>query len=176
MRHAGTCSIETQESITLGFMNHKTASALSSLSCMEQVAFEARLAEPNLQQSVGAYLNGKTGVQFSIDIMIMGSEHSFDDIGRVLSEHRLFLQKPYHVPEGTEYRNPQYLAMADSFEGDHQSIAGQAEHIDTLPLVMGHTKDGDLESELCNILDNSLRQGNVSRVDITRGLLAELMS
>lgn len=143
---------------------------------MSQVVLEARLAESGLQQSVDAYLNGKTGIQFSIDITIIGTEQTFDDLGREMSEHRLFLQKPYYVPEGTEYRNPQYLSMADSFENDHQVIASQFDQEEPSSLLsVGYKEDGDLENELCNIIDSSLWQGGVSHVEITKSVHAELM-
>lgn len=159
-------------------MNHKTGSSLFEICsrCAEWPAFAARLTESKAEESVNAYLDGKTGVQFDLDITLIGSEQILDYIGGKLSDHRLFLQKPYHIPWGTEYRNPQYLYLADLFEGEDQDTSLTQKDEDNVSTnLVTHFESGDPHSEVYNIFDSSLQHGKFESVEITRSVCAQLM-
>lgn len=174
----GAWIIQTYDKLTLGVINHRTTYSLSDICsyCAECPKFEARLAESAAQDSVSAYLNGKTGVQFELDITLTGSEQILDHIGDKLSEHRLFLQKPYDIPQGTEYRNPQYLYMADAFKGEQQDACHTQEDRDKFPPDLTVLpEDGYPHIEVYNMLESSLRHGEFESVEITDRVCAQLM-
>lgn len=163
-------------------MNHKTASALSDLSwsCTIQSTFEARLAVSDLQASVDSYLAGKTGTNFNIDITIVGSEQNFSNTGKKLSEHQLFLQKPYSHPRSIEYRNPQYLNIDDAVDLEDDDLVNlSAQHFSSnaSDTALGEAEGADQEMELFDILDSSLtHEGLLQRVDVALSVRTVLLS
>lgn len=162
----------------LGVLNHRTASNLGSLPCGEQLHYEAFMdSSTKLEETMDSYLNGNKKVQFDIVINIMGPVSNSEAVGQQLSERRLFLQRPYQLPEGTVYSNPQYLDMEETFE---ESLEG--DFIEGGEASKTHSLDGnqlsaqdDLEGELWSIIDNSPLPQEMTRIEIDQRIHTTLM-
>lgn len=163
----------------LGVMNDRTASKLASLPSEHQLAYEAFMESSKLEEAVDAYLKGTKNVKFDIVVNIMGPESISEAVGQQLSERRMFLQRPYQLPEGTTYINPQYLVMDDAFEdelGEYYSEGGEGPGIDSLD---GDHKQlsayDDPNSELWNIIDNSSVPEGMARIEVDQNIHTVLM-
>lgn len=161
----------------LGVINHRTASNLESLPSADQLDYEAYMDSSKLGETINSYLNGNKKVQFDIVVNIMGPESHSEAVGQQLSECRLFLQRPYQLPEGTAYSNPQYLAMDETLEEefDGDSIEGE-EGSKTDPLDGDQlSAHDDLEGELWSIIDNSSVPQEMTRIGINQSIRTSLM-
>ncbi|KAK2597563.1 hypothetical protein N8I77_012342 [Diaporthe amygdali] len=176
---ADTWAIYSSENVMLGVMNDRTASKLASLPSEDQLAYEAFMESSKLGEAVDAYLKGTKNVKFDIVVNIMGPESISEAVGQQLSERRMFLQRPYQLPEGTTYINPQYLAIDDAFEdelGGYYSEGGEGPRTDSLDgdhkQLSAHDDPND---ELWNIIDNSSVPEGMARIEVDQNIHTVLM-
>lgn len=174
-RTSGTWRIHSSENVVLGVINHRTASNLASLPCGDQLTYEVFMECSELEQTIDAYLRGNKKVQFDIAVNIMGPESIFEVVGQQLSERRLFLQRPYQLPDGTAYNNPQYLAVNDPLENALEGYDCEEEIPKTDSLdgdqLLAHD---DLNDELWNLIDNLSLPEEIARVEIDQRINTSL--
>ncbi|CZR69306.1 uncharacterized protein PAC_19206 [Phialocephala subalpina] len=53
---------------------------------------------------------------YTLKIMVYANKDNVEDIGAILSDHRLFLQEPTHFPSPHKYCNPHVLSWTDKTE------------------------------------------------------------
>lgn len=176
-KDSDTWAICSSENVVVGVINHRTASHLASLPFGDELAYQAFMEPSKLEKSVESYLRGNKKVQFDIVVNIMGPASIFEAVGQQLSERQLFLQRPYELPEGTAYINPQYLDIDDQPDDAttaYDSEGGQV--LNPYPLdedqILAH---GDLDGELWNIMDNSCLPEDMARIEIDQNIHTTLM-
>lgn len=161
----------------LGVINHRTASNLGSLPFADHLDYEAFMDSSKLEETIDSYLNGNKKVQFDIVVNIMGPESHSEAVGQQLSERRLFLQRPYQLPEGTAYSNPQYLAMDETLEEEFDGDSIESEEVSKIDPLDGDQLSAydDLEGELWSIIDNSSVPQEMTRIGINQSIHTSLM-
>lgn len=175
-RDSETWAIYSSESVMLGVINHKTASNLTSLPSGDQLVYEAFMETSKLDETIDSYLRGNKKVQFDVTVNIMGPGSISEAVGQQLSERRLFLQRPYQLPEGIAYSNPQYLAIDDQIDDrfeDHDCEGGVL-NVDPLDGDQLPVHD-DLEGQLWRIFDNSSLPEDMARIEIDESIHTNLM-
>lgn len=160
----------------LGVINHRTASSLASLPSGDQLAYEAFMEASKLDETIDSYLRGNKRVQFKIFIHIMGPESISQAVGQELSKHRLFLQRPYQLSEGTTYSNPQYLAIEDVFEDELEGCKVEVQEVPTAdPPEDQPSEPDDLVDELWSVINNSSLPQGMNRIEIDQSIHTNLM-
>lgn len=161
----------------LGMINQRTTSNLAWLPSGDQLDYEAFMDSSKLEETIDLYLKGNKKVQFDIVVNITGPASHSEAVGQQLSERRLFLQRPYQLPEGTSYSNPQYLAIDETLE---ESLEGNdiegGELSETDPLDGDQlSAHDDLEAELWSIIDNSSLPQKMTRIEMDQSIHTTLM-
>lgn len=176
-RTSGTWEIHSSENVVLGVVNHKTASNLASLPRGDQLVYEAFMQCSKLKETIDSYLRGNKKVQFDIVVNIMGPESISEDVGQQMSERQLFLQRPYQLPEGVAYKNPQYLAIDDLLEIGLEGYDCEGGEVSTTDPLDGDqlSAHDDLNGELWNIIDNSSVPERMARIEIDQSIHTTLM-
>lgn len=175
-RDSGTWAIYSSENVLLGVMNQRTASSLASLPSGDQLDYEAFMESSRLQETIDSYMRGNKKVQFDIVVNITGPGSISETVGQQLSERRLFLQRPYQLPEGIIYSNPQYLAIDGNFENGFDANYFGGEPSRTDPFDGDQVSaDDDLDGELWSIIDNSFLPEETVHVEIDQRILTILM-
>lgn len=175
-RDSDTWAIYSSENVMLGIINQRTASNLASLPCGDKLDYEAFMETSKLQETIDSYLRGNKKVQFDIVVNITGPGSISEAVGQQLSERRLFLQRPYQLPEGITYSNPQYLTIVGHFEDGFEGHDFEGELSRTDPFdgdqALAHD---DLDSELWSIIDNSFSPEQTARTEIDQRISTILM-
>lgn len=161
----------------LGMINQRTTSNLAWLPSGDQLDYEAFMDSSKLEETIDLYLKGNKKVQFDIVVNITGPASHSEAVGQQLSERRLFLQRPYQLPEGTSYSNPQCLAIDETLE---ESLEGNdiegGELSETDPLDGDQlSAHDDLEAELWSIIDNSSLPQKMTRIEMDQSIHTTLM-
>lgn len=179
-RDSDTWAICSSENVMLGVINQRTASNLASLPCGDQLDYQAFMETSKLQETIDSYLRGHKKVQFDIVVNIAGPGSISEAVGQQLSERRLFLQRPYQLPEGMTYSNPQYLAIdghfEDCFEGD--DFKGELSSTDPFDGDQALAHDDDLDDELWSTINNSFSPEQTTHNELNQGIqgiLTDLM-
>lgn len=160
----------------LGVINHRTASSLALLPSGDQLAYEAFMETSKLDETIDSYMRGNKRVQFKIVIHIMGPESISQAVGQELSKHRLFLQRPYQLSEGTTYDNPQYLTIEDVSGHELEEYNIEVREAPTADLLRDQPSErDDLVDELWSIINNSSLPHGMTRVEVDQSIHTVLM-
>lgn len=161
----------------LGVINHRTASNLEMLPFADQLDYEAFMDSSKLEETIDSYLNGNKKVQFDIVVNIMGPVSHSEAVGQQLSERRLFLQRPYRLPEGSAYSNPQYLVLDETLEEGLEGDNIEGEEVSKTDPLDGDqfSAHDDLEGELWSIIDTSSVPQEMTRIEIDQSIHTSLM-
>lgn len=176
-RDSDTWAIYSSDNVMLGVMNQRTASNLASLPSGDQLAYEAFMETSKLDETIDSYLRGNRKVQFDVTVNVIGPGSISDAVGQQLSERRLFLQRPYQLPEGIEYSNPQYLAIDDQIDDgleDYDCEGGGVSNTDPLDGDQLPVQD-DLDGQLWSIFDSSSLPEEMVRIEINQSIHTTLM-
>lgn len=170
-KDSDTWAICSSENVIVGVINHRTASHLASLPFGDELAYQAFMEPSKFGETIESYLRGNKKVQFDIVVNIMCPVSISEAVGQQLSGRQLFLQRPYELPEGTAYINPQYLDIDDQADDEVTAYAEGGQVLNHDPLdenqFLAH---GDLDGELWNIVDNSSLPEDMARIEIDQSI------
>lgn len=175
-RDFDTWAIYSSANVRLGVINRRIAVNLASLPVGDKLDYEAFMERSKLEETIESYLKGNKKVQFDIVLNITGPVSISEAVGQQLSKFRLFLQRPYQLPEGTTYDNPQYLALDDTLQDglEDDEGEGEASTIDPFDDDQLLAQD-DMEGELWSIIDNSSLPEEKARIEIDQSIHTTLM-
>jgi SWI/SNF-related matrix-associated actin-dependent regulator of chromatin subfamily A3 len=91
-------------------LNKKSCNELQSLA-PKNVKFRAYLQNDVWAQAVQSWHQSQTSTQFPVDVNIFGNLEDAEEVGRILTRSRIFLQAPRHGRNGSDYHNPQFLRL-----------------------------------------------------------------
>lgn len=101
-----------QDGTEFGHLNIHTSKALNELFDRPEIQFEALGPTRTILEAIGRSTKAADAV-VRVNINVYGSEEASKDVGRHLSEKKVYLQRPDHQPPGSLYDNPHVLKFPD---------------------------------------------------------------
>ena len=102
---------------TLGFLNDHVARMLGNVLEQYQVELECLANTLSLRERIEKAVKASDTI-VHVDINIYGEYEVKDEIGRCLSDNKLFLQRPNTLRNGIEYDNPHHIKFPDLVTND----------------------------------------------------------
>jgi hypothetical protein len=146
----------------IAMINKQTCQQITEASRIPTVYFTAHLLpETDKGSKGGKDGNGKRDERKSeadllVDLNVFGSYDKADEVGKLLSDEGLSLQRPLEGADGTKYYNPHYFHLRHSAEAD---AAMAATELDTEPTEESNEAD---QEQLTSIMGD-LSHGNILR-------------
>jgi len=106
---------------TLGFLNDHVARMLGKVLEQYQVELECLANTLSLREKIEKAVKASDTV-VHVDINIYGEHETKDEIGRCLSDNKLFLQRPNTLRHGIEYDNPHHIKFPDLVTKDVECL------------------------------------------------------
>ncbi|KAF2096253.1 hypothetical protein NA57DRAFT_11514, partial [Rhizodiscina lignyota] len=112
-----------------------------------------------LREALGRALNSKDAIA-RIDINIYGPLSQFSSVGKILSGHKVFLQRPDHQRRGTAYNNPHIV----TFPGIHISSSNDVpQKLENLQASVPDTER--FQKTIANVYASLKRRTNLHQVE-----------
>lgn len=153
-----------------GILNNHASKALESLVQRPELQFEALGSIRNALEIIGR-VNKATDALVRVNINVYGPKKSSKEIGRHLTEHKMYLQRPDKVRNGASYENPHVLAFSDL------QISSNENQLD-----VGNNKTTKLDDDaqkfketISNVYSSLTRGANLNKVEGDHRLRTELM-
>ena len=100
----------------VGEVNAQLDKALNSIAEQGyELDFEVFAPTRAIQETIGRATREKEAV-IRVQVNVYGPSAAADEIGRELSQHKLYLQHPAYIRDGARYSNPHMLTLPE-FEG-----------------------------------------------------------
>jgi SWI/SNF-related matrix-associated actin-dependent regulator of chromatin subfamily A3 len=117
-----------QDGTEFGHLNTHTSKALNELFDQPEIEFEAFGATRTILEAIGRSTKATDAV-VRVNINVYGSKEAGKDVGRHLSENKVYLQRPDLQRPGSLYDNPHFLKFPDmqssSFEYQTETAPGR---------------------------------------------------
>ncbi|KAK5654031.1 hypothetical protein OQA88_7709 [Cercophora sp. LCS_1] len=108
------CIINTEAHQPIGVLNQKASEAFGALLALGSFHLQGSMNRSSLQRGLSELENGVRSPRFEIDVIVLGPVNLSEEVSRILSKYRLFLQHPDSSYEPHRYMNPQYLVVTSS--------------------------------------------------------------
>ncbi|KAK3936464.1 SNF2 family N-terminal domain-containing protein [Diplogelasinospora grovesii] len=152
-------------------LNKKMSREMHALLEGRQLRFQAHVSSNDWTRAVRSWTKDRASAIITMEVNIYGALDLANDVGKILSPSRMFLQQPLFGLEGFAYHNPHFLHIQDWLDGtvsqtprlciedthDAQEKTDQEEQ----------RADGDSDVEIHSIL-NSLSQHHLLHSDSSR--------
>ncbi|KAK0732943.1 SNF2 family N-terminal domain-containing protein [Lasiosphaeria miniovina] len=130
------CMINTELGQSIGVLNKKASDAFTELLALGPLTLHGSSKHSILQAGLVELEKGAPSPCFEMNITILGPAEISENVARVLSTHRLYLQHPDVISDFCRYANPQYLDMPDWLEdeacdGHAKDLAGDMDARDS---------------------------------------------
>jgi hypothetical protein len=107
----GQFSVAFPDEVVIGEVNAQLDKALTSIAEQGyELDFEVFAPITAIQETIGR-ATGKKEAVVRVQVNVYGPPTAAGDIGRELSQQKLYLQRPSHVRDGYTYENPHMLKL-----------------------------------------------------------------
>jgi hypothetical protein len=119
MKSSKEIFLRFSDNTEFGHLNSHIGKALLDLIDRPSIQFDAIASTLTLRETIGRALKARDAV-VRVDIYIYGSKDDAEAVGRHLSTHHVYLQRPDRERPGSVYDNPHVLKFADMQLPSHE--------------------------------------------------------
>lgn len=150
-------------------INNHTSGALQELVDQPSIQFDALGHTRTLRETIGRASKSNDAV-VRININVYGPPEAAKDVGRHLTAHKVYLQRPDSQRPGSVYDNPHSLKFLDLQISDLELKTEVGSH---RVATLHGTKD--FRKEISNVYASLTRGTNLNRVEGDRRLKTQLL-
>lgn len=140
-------------------INKQTCQQITEVGRIPTIRFTAHLL-PNSDKGgkggKGKRDDRKSESDFLVDLNVFGSYNNADEVGRLLSDGGISLQRPLEGADGAKYYNPHYFHLRHSAEADAAMAGANLNAIST-------EEANEADRECITSIMDSLSHGNLLR-------------
>jgi hypothetical protein len=105
--------VQYTQDVDIGVIDIKTTKALQSLDEIGSVTYEAVVNTGDFDQHIKAWKNKGKLADWNLEINIYGPQATRDEVGKLLSAARLYLQRPRYLTGGVSVDNPHMITFTN---------------------------------------------------------------
>lgn len=140
----------------IAMINKQTCQQITEAGRIPTVRFTAHLLPNSDKGGKGKRDDKKSESDLLVDLNVFGSYNKADEIGRLLSNEGISLQRPLEGADGAKYYNPHYFHLRHSAEADAAMAGANLDAVST-----EEANEADRE-RITSIMD-SLSHGSLLR-------------